>query len=83
MDNLRVKLPPVGMLTVRAPALMPYSPTAVTVTLTGNAAVGAGVAVMTNVTSAPSLPPAADVMFTSGGGTSLMDAVWEESEPTV
>ena len=70
VGSVSVTLPLAGIVTVRVSAVMPKSPSAATVTVTSSGDAGAGVAVSTKLTSAPSAPLAPPEMFTAGGGAS-------------
>ena len=67
-------LPPVGTVTVRLPVAAPNAPSALTVTLTGRSAAGAGLAVRVNEASPPSVTPGPAVMPTTGSGGSSLSA---------
>ena len=67
--TVRVTLPDVGMVTVRAPAVTPKSPVTATVTLTSRSADGAGVAVTVNTAGEPSVTVLLLVIDTTGSAT--------------
>ena len=77
-------LPEVGIVTLAGALPKPKSPVVATVTLTGSAAGGAGLALMVKLTDSPSLPPSEPVMLTTGRGASSLSATvtvaadWDE-----
>ena len=77
--------PEVWIVTLCEPVVTPKSPLAVTVTLTASGAAGAGAASRVKVTSWPSSPLVAPLMFTSGlaGGGSSLSATPTVAAPCV
>jgi len=75
--TVSVAAPPVGIVTVRLPAVMPQSPVPATVTVTASGAVGAGVAVIVNAAVPPSVmadPAVTEISGTAGGGGVFLGA---------